>query len=62
MLVTEKTYTTDCRDPPRPWTDVSFSQLMSYVESKQASLFDVRSKEEVEETGMIPTAVNIPCM
>ena len=59
---TRKCYSTEERDPPRPWTDVHLPLLMSLIKSKRIKLLDVRTAEETEQTGMMPGATNIPCM
>ena len=43
----------------RPWTDITYEELMSMIDSKDVQLFDVRRVDEVESTGLIPGAVNI---
>ncbi|XP_064638592.1 thiosulfate sulfurtransferase/rhodanese-like domain-containing protein 3 isoform X2 [Lineus longissimus] len=42
------------------YTDLSYEQFLSLLESKDIQLFDVREPEECRTTGVIPSAVNIP--
>jgi len=42
------------------WTDVDTPELLWLLESGDIQLFDVREPEELEETGRIPRAVNLP--
>lgn len=54
-------YSTFSGDNGLPWTDIDYNQLTSMIKSGNIQLFDVREPEEVEETGMMPSAVNVPC-
>ena len=42
------------------WKIVEFDELVKMLRQRCIQLFDVREREEVRETGMIPRAVNIP--
>ena len=44
------------------WTDVDTPELLQLLASEDIQLFDVREPEELEETGTIPRAVNLPRM
>ena len=44
------------------WTDVDTPELLQLLASGDIQLFDVREPEELEETGTIPGAVNLPRM
>ena len=44
------------------WTDVDTPELLQLLASGDIQLFDVREPEELEETGVIPGAVNLPRM
>ena len=44
------------------WTDVDTPELLQLLASGDIQLFDVREPEELEETGIIPGAVNLPRM
>lgn len=44
------------------WTDVDTPELLQLLASGDIQLFDVREPEELEETGTIPRAVNLPRM
>jgi len=46
---------------PKCWKIVEFDNLVQMIRENCVQLFDVRNKEEVEETGMIPRSVHIPC-
>ncbi|XP_013388926.1 thiosulfate:glutathione sulfurtransferase-like isoform X2 [Lingula anatina] len=43
-----------------PWTDLDYEALCVLLESGNIQLFDVRNPWEVEATGMIPQAINLP--
>ncbi|XP_067949201.1 uncharacterized protein [Watersipora subatra] len=53
-------YSTEQREPPRPWDEVSSAQLLSGIRNKELFLFDLRTPEEVNKTGQMPGATNIP--
>lgn len=40
--------------------DIAYPELAALVEDKAVQLFDVREESELQETGWIPTAKNIP--
>lgn len=42
--------------------DIDYDELLALVEQKAVQLFDVREPNELQETGRIPTAINIPGM
>ena len=44
------------------WKVVEFDELVEMIRSGSIQLFDVREREEVNSTSLIPTATNIPCM
>ena len=54
-------YSTVSSDSTTPSTDIGYDQLTSMLRAQDIKLFDVRTKEEVTKTGMIPGAINIPC-
>ena len=43
------------------WTEIDTPEFVKLVEGGMIQLFDVREPEELEETGRIPGAVNLPC-
>ena len=43
-------------------SDVSFDDVVRYIHKGGATLIDVRNRNELQETGRIPTANNIPCV
>ena len=43
------------------WKLVEFDELVKMIRHKDIQLFDVRERDEVANTGLIPTANNIPC-
>lgn len=47
---------------PKNWKLVSYDELVIMLRQRCIQLFDVREKEEVRNSGMIPNASNIPCM
>ena len=53
-------YSGQSGDDGLPWTDLDYDQVMSYVKSGDIQLFDVREPGEVQETGMMPRATNLP--
>ena len=53
-------YSNQSGDDGLPWTDLDYDQVMSYVKSGDIQLFDVREPGEVQETGMMPRATNVP--
>ena len=53
-------YSSQSGDDGLPWTDLDYDQVMSYVKSGDIQLFDVREPGEVQETGMMPKATNLP--
>ena len=42
------------------WYDIDTLEFVQLVDKKEMQLFDVREPEELEETGIIPGAVNLP--
>lgn len=42
------------------WYDIDTHEFVQLVDGKEMQLFDVREPEELEETGIIPGAVNLP--
>lgn len=54
-------YSTTSKNSDESWTDISYSKLMSMIKSQDIQLFDVRTPEEITETGMMPKATNVPC-
>jgi rhodanese-related sulfurtransferase len=42
------------------WYDIDTQEFVQLVEGEKLQLFDVREPEELEETGIIPGAVNLP--
>jgi len=43
-------------------TSVNLQELTQRLDSGKIKLIDVREPNEIEETGSIPTSVNIPCI
>lgn len=43
------------------WKLVDFEELVKMIRQHNIQLFDVREREEVASTGLIPLAVNVPC-
>ena len=44
------------------WTEIDTEKFVSLIKGGGLQLFDVREPEELEETGRIPGAVNLPRM
>lgn len=42
------------------WYDIDTREFVELVEGEKLQLFDVREPEELEETGIIPGAINLP--
>ena len=42
------------------WYDIDTHEFVELVEGEKLQLFDVREPEELEETGIIPGAINLP--
>ena len=42
------------------WYDIDTDEFVQLVDGEKLQLFDVREPEELEETGIIPGAVNLP--
>lgn len=42
------------------WYDIDTHEFVQLVDGERLQLFDVREPEELEETGIIPGAVNLP--
>ena len=42
------------------WYDIDTPEFVQLVDKKEVQLFDVREPEELQETGIIPGAVNLP--
>ena len=42
------------------WYDIDTPEFVQLVDGEQLQLFDVREPEELEETGIIPGAINLP--
>ena len=42
------------------WYDIDTHEFVQLVDGEKIQLFDVREPEELEETGIIPGAVNLP--
>lgn len=40
---------------------IDYNQLKKYIDEKSIYLVDVREKKELEETGVLPNSVNVPC-
>lgn len=55
-------YSSDDEDEERclQWYDIDTLEFVQLVDKKEVQLFDVREPEELEETGIIPGAVNLP--
>jgi len=60
LLESASCLSTDSRDA-LPETDIDYAELRRMIDSGDIQLFDVREPEEVEETGMMPGATNLPC-
>ncbi|XP_067948599.1 uncharacterized protein [Watersipora subatra] len=56
----DTSYFEKIKEPPRHWTEISSAQLISGIGTKDLQLFDTRTEKEVNETGLIPGATNIP--
>ena len=41
-------------------TDVYLEELIQHLDSGNIKLIDVREPNEIEETGSLPTSINIP--
>ena len=41
-------------------TDVHLEELIQHLDSGNIKLIDVRERNEIEETGSLPTSINIP--
>ena len=57
-------YSSDSSDDEEPnclqWYDIDTEEFVDLVDKANMQLFDVREPEELEETGIIPGAVNLP--
>lgn len=42
-------------------TEITYDELLAFVELEKKFLFDVRDATEIKGTGTIPSAINIPC-
>lgn len=51
---------TYCQQEKERWTDLTYEQLNSLLESRDIVLIDVREPKEIEANGKIPESVNIP--
>lgn len=43
-------------------TTINYERLMEMINQNKALIIDVRTKEELTATGVIPKSFNIPCM
>ena len=43
-------------------TEITYEELLKLLDSGTMHLYDVREPADVSETGIIKSAINIPCM
>lgn len=42
-------------------TNIGYDQLKTFIQRNEALIIDVRSKDELAATGVLPNSYNIPC-
>lgn len=53
-------YSSDEEEECLQWHDIDTEEFVQLVAGEEMQLFDVREPEELEETGIVPGAVNLP--
>lgn len=43
-------------------TNIDYEQMKKFTGQNEVLIIDVRTKEELAETGVLPNSYNIPCM
>jgi len=43
-------------------TNINYEQLNKFIAQNDSLIIDVRTKEELAATGILPNSINIPCM
>lgn len=43
-------------------TNIDYEQMKKFISQNEVLVIDVRTKEELAETGVLPNSYNIPCM
>lgn len=43
-------------------TNIDYEQMQKFISQNEVLVIDVRTREELAETGVLPNSYNIPCM